>query len=201
MRRGLRRALLATGIAVLVLTVAPPLDEYGRRSLVGHMIQHLLHTDVVAPLLLLGLPALARPLRAVPPIPSLLFALGGIWAIHFTPLFEASLEHDGVHVLVHALFLACGLLMWAPVFDPGRLAPLLRAAYVFVALPLAGLLGFALHVTRAPLYPHYVALCGAGALADQHAGADVMWLGGCLLMFAAFMVVMLELARHEQAAA
>ncbi len=201
MKPGTRRAVQAAAIAIVVLTVAPPLDEYGRRSLVGHMIQHLLHTDVVAPLLLVGWPAVARPLRAVPPIPSLLLALAAIWAVHFTPLFEASLEHEATHVLVHALFLSCGLLMWAPVFDSGRLAPLLRAAYVFVALPLAGLLGFALHVTRAPLYPHYVALCGAGALADQHAGGDLMWLGGCLLMFAAFMVVMLELARHEQAAA
>lgn len=192
---------LALALVTLAVTVAPPLDDYGRRSLVGHMIQHLLHTDVVAPLLVLGLPSAARSLRVIPPVPSLLLALGGTWAIHFTPLFEASLEHGGVHVLVHGLFLACGLLMWAPVFDPDRLAPLPRAAYVFVALPLAGLLGFALHVTRAPLYPHYVALCGAGALADQHDGADVMWLGGCLLMFLAFMVVMIEFARREQQAA
>ena len=196
-----RRLVFAFALALLAVTVAPPLDTFGRRSLVGHMIQHLLHTDVVAPLLLLGWPALARPLRKIPTFPSLLLSLGGVWAIHFTPLFEASLERDDLHVLVHALFLACGLLMWAPVFDPGRLVPLLRAAYVFVALPLAGLLGFALHVTREPLYAHYVALCGAGALADQHAGGDVMWLGGCLLMAIAFMVVMVEFAHAEQQAA
>lgn len=193
--------MLALALGLLAVTVAPPLDDYGRRSLAGHMIQHLMHTDVVAPLLLVGWPVLARPLRAIAPFPSLLLSLGGVWAIHFTPLFEASLERDDVHALVHALFLICGLLMWAPVFDPERMVPLLRAAYVFVALPLAGLLGFALHVTREPLYHHYVVLCGAGALADQHAGGDVMWLGGCLLMTIAFMVVMIEFARREQQAA
>lgn len=198
MSAGVRRAAFFGAFTALLIALLPPVDDFALRSLVGHMIQHLIHTDVVAPLLVIAAPAMVRPLRRIPAMLSLLLSVGGIFAIHFSPLFEASLISMPIHLLVNALFVAFGILMWAPVFDPGRLPHLMRLAYVFVAIPITGLLGFALHVARFPLYPHYVAICGAGALADQQNGADVMWIGGCLLMFLAFMVVMLEFAQEEQ---
>lgn len=198
MSRGARRWCTALAVVACAATVVGPLDDAGRRSLVGHMLQHLSHTDVVAPLLVLGLPGLIRPLRPVPAAVLLAASLAGIWLIHLTPLFELSLERTDVHWLVHGLFIVCGVLMWTPVFDPGRLPGLARMAYVFAAIPLAGLIGFVLHVARAPLYPHYVATCGGGALADQQVGADVMWIGGCLLMFCAFLAVALEYLLREE---
>jgi putative membrane protein len=185
------------GIAVAVAAVLPPPDAWAQRSLVGHMVQHLVHTDVVPPLVFFGVPALTRPLRVVPAPASLFASLAIIWGIHFGPLFEASLESVPLDLLVQALFLAAGFLMWAPVFDPQRLSHAARLGYVFLAMPLTGFLGFAMYSNRLPLYAHYVRICGAGALADQQAGGELMWIGGSAIMFAGFMLLAFEYARHE----
>jgi cytochrome c oxidase assembly factor CtaG len=124
-------------------------------------------------------------------------AISLMWAIHLSPLFELSLEDDTYHALVHALFVLAGLLMWAPVFDGERLSYAARLLFVFVAMPLTGFLGFVLHSSRTVLYPHYAALCGAGALADQQHGAELMWVGGGTVMFIGFMLLAVEFARHE----
>jgi putative membrane protein len=177
---------LAAGIAVAIATVLPPLDAWAHRSLVGHMVQHLIHTDIVPPLVLFGAPLLARPLRILPAPLALFASLAIIWGIHFGPLFEASLESVPLYVLVQLSFLAAGFLMWAPVFDPQRLSH-----------ALTGFLGFVLYSNRFPLYPQYVRICGAGALADQQAGGELMWVGGSAIMFAGFMLLAFEYARHE----
>jgi cytochrome c oxidase assembly factor CtaG len=189
-------ALLA-GIAVAVATVLPAPDVWAHRSLVGHMVQHLIHTDLVPPLVLFGMPLLARPFRIVPAPLALFASLAIIWGIHFGPLFEASLESAWLFALVQLLFLAAGFLMWAPVFDPQRLSHAARLGYVFLAMPLTGFLGFVLYTNRFPLYAHYVRICGAGALADQQAGGELMWVGGSTIMFAGFMLLAFEYARHE----
>jgi cytochrome c oxidase assembly factor CtaG len=189
-------ALLA-GIAVAVAAVLPPLDTWAHRSLVGHMVQHLVHTDIVPPLVLFGMPRLARPFRIFPAPLALFASLAIIWGVHFGPLFEASLESAPLNALVQVLFLAAGFLMWAPVFDPDRLSHVARLGYVFLAMPLTGFLGFVMYSNRIPLYAHYVRICGGGALADQQAGGEVMWVGGSAIMFAGFMLLAFEYARHE----
>jgi putative membrane protein len=189
-------ALLA-GVAVALATVAPPMDAWAHRSLVGHMVQHLAHTDVVPPLVLFGVPSLTRPFRFVPAPVALFASLAIIWGIHFGPLFEASLENTVADVLVQLLFLGAGFLMWAPVFDRQRLSHAARLGYVFLAMPLTGFLGFALYSNRFPLYAHYVRVCGGGALADQQAGGELMWVGGSAIMFVGFMLLAFEYARHE----
>lgn len=196
-RSARRPYVFAVGIAVAVATVLPPLDDWGERSLVGHMVQHLLHTDVVPPLLFFAAPQLTRPFRAVPAPVSLFASIVLIAGIHFSPLFEASLEAPAIHTLVHVLFLLAGALMWAPVFDPDRLSSIVRLGYVFLAMPITGFLGFLMYSNRLPLYAHYVHICGAGALADQQAGGELMWVGGSGIMFVGFMLVALELARNE----
>jgi putative membrane protein len=190
-------AALLAGIGVALATVLPPLDDWAQRSLSGHMVQHLIDTDIVPPLLLFGAPLLTRPFRVIPAPLALFASLAIIWGIHFGPLFEASLEHVPLRVLVHALFLLAGFLMWAPVFDPQRLSQIARLGYVFLAMPLTGFLGFVLYTNRLPLYAHYVRICGAGALADQQAGGELMWIGGSAIMFAGFMLLAFEYARHE----
>jgi putative membrane protein len=192
-----RPYVLLAGLAVALATVLPPLDDWAHRSLVGHMVQHLLHTDVVPPLVFFGVPLLTCPLRVVPAPLALFASLAIIWGIHFGPLFDASLESAPLYALVQALFLTAGCLMWAPVFDPERLSHAARLGYVFLAMPLTGFLGFVLYANRLPLYAHYVHICGGGALADQQAGGELMWVGGSAIMFVGFMLLAIEYARHE----
>jgi cytochrome c oxidase assembly factor CtaG len=188
---------LVAGVLVAIATVLPPLDAWAHRSLVGHMVQHLVHTDIVPPLLLFGVPGWTRPFRVVPAPLALFASLAIIWGIHFGPLFEASLESTPLYVLVQVLFLTAGFLMWAPVFDPRRLSHAARLGYVFLAMPLTGFLGFVLYSNRFPLYAQYVRICGGGALADQQAGGELMWVGGSAIMFLGFMLLAFEYARHE----
>jgi cytochrome c oxidase assembly factor CtaG len=185
------------GVAVALAVVSPPMNAWAHRSLSGHMAQHLVHTDIVPPLLLFGVPGLARAFRVLPAPAALFASLAIVWGVHFGPLFEASLENAAVDAFVQAAFLAAGFLMWAPVFDPLRLSHAARLGYVFLAMPLTGFLGFVLYSNRVPLYAHYVQICGAGALADQQAGGELMWVGGSALMFAGFMLLAFEYARHE----
>jgi cytochrome c oxidase assembly factor CtaG len=192
-----RPYVLLAGVALAAASMLPPLADWAQRSLVGHMTQHLIHTDAIPPLIFFGVPLAARVFRAVPAPVSLFVSLALVWGIHFSPLFEASLEHAPYAVLVDVLFLAAGGLMWAPVFDPQRLDHAARLGYVFLAMPLISFLGFALYSNRVPLYPHYVHVCGAGALADQQAGGELMWVGGGTIMFLGFMLLAFEYARHE----
>ena len=189
-------AVLA-GLAVTLGTLLPPLSDWAQRSLSGHMVQHLIDTDIVPPLLLFGAPFLARPFRWIPAPLGLFASLAIVWGVHFGPLFEASLEYAPLGIVVHALFLFAGFLMWAPVFDPQRLNHAARLGYVFLAMPLTGFLGFVLYTNRFPLYAHYARICGAGALADQQAGGELMWVGGTAIMFTGFMLLAFEYARHE----
>ena len=193
----LRPNAFLAGLAVVFATLLPPLDDWAQRSLSGHMVQHLIDTDIVPPLLLFGVPVLARPFRRIPAPFGLFVSLAIIWGVHFGPLFEASLEFAPLRILVHALFVFAGFLMWAPVFDPQRLGHAARLGYVFMAMPLTGFLGFVLYTNRFPLYAHYARICGAGALADQQAGGELMWVGGSAIMFAGFMLLAFEYARHE----
>jgi cytochrome c oxidase assembly factor CtaG len=192
-----RRYALLTGVAIVLAVELPFVAGWAHRSLVGHMVQHLAHTDIVPPLLFFGMPRLTRPFRALPAPLALLGSLALIWSIHFGPLFELSLENGLANALVQTLFLVAGLLLWAPVFDPERLSHATRLGYVFLAMPLTGFLGFVMYASRLPLYAQYVKTCGAGALADQQAGGELMWVGGSGIMFAGFMLLAFEYARHE----
>jgi putative membrane protein len=192
-----RPFFLWSGIAIAIATVLPPLDGWAQRSLTGHMVQHLIDTDVIPPLLLFAVPLLARPFRVIPAPLALFASLAIVWGVHFGPLFEASLEHAPLRALVHGLFLLAGFLMWAPVFDPQRLSHIAQLGYVFLAMPLTGFLGFVLYTNRFPLYAQYVRICGSGALADQQTGGELMWIGGSAIMFAGFMLLAFEYARHE----
>jgi cytochrome c oxidase assembly factor CtaG len=192
-----RPVALLAGLAVLAVSLSPPAAAWVERSLVGHMVLHLVHTDVVPPLIFFGLPLATRPFRVLPAPLCLFASLAIIWGVHFSPFFEASLERAPYAVLADLLFLTAGALMWAPVFDPDRLPLAARLGYVFLAMPLTGFLGFVIYSTRVPLYAHYVRVCGAGALADQQAGGELMWIGGSAIMFVGFMILACEFARQE----
>jgi len=217
------------GVLVALLTLLSPLDALGDRAFAPHMVQHLLLTDVVAPLLLFGgpLPLLlgaVRPragrrtvailrspfVRAAtsPPVAWLQF-VGLLWAIHYSPLYDAALENNALHAWEHALFLGSALLFWLPVVPLGApietargLAYPMRMLYVFLAMPAEGLLGFTIYTAQRVMYPHYAAATnpfGLTAAEDQRYAGEWMWLGAMLLMFVALVFCVRAWAREEEA--
>jgi putative membrane protein len=125
------------------------------------------------------------------------------WVAHFSPLFDLALEHEGVHQLEHAGFLASGLLFWWPVVGadpaPRRLGYPARALYVLLQMPVSSFLGMAILFAGAPLYPHYATLgpvYGSSALADQQLAGGIMWLAGDVVLIAAVLAVVAAWMRH-----
>ena len=210
-----------TAIVAGLVAIESPLDAAGDARFVPHMVQHLILTDVTAPLLLLGAPLLlalsVAPNRVARRIVGFLKSPVGrvlafpiftwtvfilaLWLLHFTGFFEAALENEALHVLEHAIYLGTALLFWFPViaigptpWAQGALAFPLRLLYLLVAMPAEGMLGFTLNSARHVLYPQY-AVAGLG---DQATAGEIMWIGGTLAMFVAFMIVGYEWAVHEQ---
>jgi putative membrane protein len=193
-------AAFAAGLVVVAASLLGPIDALADASLAWHMVQHLALVTVAAPLLLLGAPlrlamaalparpaaALARalnsaPLRVLthPAFAWLQFAVV-LYGTHFSPLYEAALENESVHIGEHALYMASALIFWTPLLAvaPAPHAPShpVRLLALFLALPMSAFLGFAFYVTQHVLYVHYAA--HAGALDDQMNAGAVMWLAG-----------------------
>lgn len=186
------------GLFVIAATLFGPLDARADASLSWHMLQHLALISLAAPLLLLGAPlrlalatlpargaaTLVRVLNSAPlrVIDHPLFGLGLLTAVlygtHFSPLYEAALEHPNVHALEHVLYLTTGLIYWSPIFAvapaPHAVSHPVRILALFLSLPMGAFLGFAFYVSNRVLYAHYAAR--PGALEDQLNAGAVMWL-------------------------
>jgi putative membrane protein len=193
-------AAFACGLAVVAAVLLGPVDARADASLSWHMVQHLALVSLAAPLLLLGAPlrlalgalppraaaALARALNSTPvrilthPAAAWVqFALV-LYGTHFSPLYEAALENEAVHVCEHILYLASALVFWTPLLAvaPAPHAPPhpVRILALFLALPMSAFLGFAFWVGRSVLYAHYAGQ--PDALADQMNAGAVMWIAG-----------------------
>jgi putative membrane protein len=223
-----RVTAFVAGMLVLWASLVPPLDTYAGRRFAIHMVQHLLLTLVAAPLLTLGAPvamarfaaprswqrlirlALRHPVIQAMQYPVLTWSafLAVMWGSHYSALYESALEHPLVHLLEHALYLGAALLFWMPVTaaEPSRwrMSHALRLFYVMVAGPPNVFLALTLYQSTRPLYPHYEVanlLAGRSPLADQRAGAAVMWILGGIPFLIAMIAVAAAWARHEASVA
>ncbi len=221
-----RAVAFAGGLAAVAVALGGPVEAYADVLLSVHMAQHLLLTLVAAPLLALGAPVslalrssvpVRRPVLAVVrsrparvlahPLVAWVAFGAGMFAVHFTALYEAALASPWIHALEHVLFLALGWLFWAPVVArdgaPGvRLSEPVRMLYLATAAPLQALLALAIVSASAPLYPHYAKLPGRpreAAVVDQGLAGVVMWLAGAMILTIALLLVATSWRRSEQA--
>ena len=181
-----RLVAFVSGVVFVWVAVGSPLGDLDHQLLTAHMAQHLLLMTVAAPLILLGVPAIAlshglprgfirrlpEPLVQSRPV----FRLGRIvthpvfcWLAstavvigwHVPALFELGMKSAGWHEAEQACFLAAGLLFWWPVVQPWpRLDTWPRwriPLYLFLAtLPCDALSAFLAFCNRV-VYPHYQA--------------------------------------------
>ncbi len=181
----------------MFLALVLPLDELGDSYLFSaHMVQHLCLTIVVPPLLLLGTPGwLVEPLlrkamifriARVLTFPVVAFFLYNIdfWLWHAPPLYNATLENQGIHIFEHATFIVFGVIYWWPVFSPSALLPRLSMGGQVLYLFLSGMPAVALGAGLTflpPLYAPYLAaprIWGLTAATDQQLGGLIMWIPG-----------------------
>ncbi|MEO6207579.1 MAG: cytochrome c oxidase assembly protein, partial [Candidatus Limnocylindrales bacterium] len=190
-----------------------------------HMVQHVLLTMVAAPLIALSapitlllrvaspgtrrrwvLPVLhSRAVRVLAfPVVAWIGFAAVLWATHFSPLFDASLEDPLVHDLEHALFLGSALLFWWPAvaLDPAprRMPHPVRALYAFLQLPQNTFLAVVILGATNVLYPHYASTgrtWGPTPLQDQQLAAGIMWIAGDIVFIVAIIAILYGWMRAE----
>src|SRR5215213_10271949 len=181
-----RPVAYACGLLSVAVALFSPLDALAARYFAAHMAQHLLLTQIAAPLLSLGMPVVPM-LWAIPPtarralgstfarawcLPWLArqltrppVALGihavTVWFWHIPEAYEAALRSSLTHDLQHASLMVTALLFWWPVIHPipGRpgLAHGARLLYVGIGMIVQSkLLGALLTFSNTPIYPVYL---------------------------------------------
>ena len=213
------------GMAAIAVALLSGIDAYDTTLFSIHMVQHVLLMLVAAPLLALGAPVTlalrvsspetrrrwllpvlhSRILRVMahPVVAWIMFA-AMMWAVHFSPLFDASLENPIVHELEHVLFLTGALLFWWPAvaLDPApwRMSHPARIGYLFTQMTQNTFLAVVILNATTPLYPHYASLVrpwGMTAIEDQRLAAGIMWIAGDLIFLTAILAVVYGWMRAE----
>jgi putative membrane protein len=191
-----------SAIALLFVSLQGPLHELSDYySFSAHMVQHLLVTLIMPPLLLKGIPAwLIDPvlrLRYVFPVvrfitsPFIGFALFNVvFALWHVPSFyQMALGRPAIHSLEHILFMSTAILTWWPIYSPTKLLPQLsdplQMLYLFAQSIIPTILGAIITFADIILYPYYAAaprVIGLSPLDDQQAAGLLMWLGGATVV-------------------
>ena len=195
-----------SGLVVMFASLNGPIHDLSDDYLFSaHMVQHLLLTLAVPPLLLAGVPGrmlrpvLSRP-RVAPiarfltraPICFVLFNIViAIW--HLPPFYNAAMANHNLHILEHLMFMAAAVLMWWPLMSQlpefPRLAYPGQMLYSFLmSLPMSII---AIYIAMADhvLYPAYSSaprVLPLSPLEDQLLGALIMWIPGGII----FMIIM-----------
>ena len=194
---GQQLAWLGLGIALLWLASDWPLHDIAEEYLFSaHMVQHMLLTYFVPPVLLLATPEwLARLVlgrgRAkrvfyflARPVPAALIFNGFLLFTHAPGVVNLSVQNPVVHYLVHTGLVSSAFLLWMPVCGPLpelRISYPAQMLYLFVTsiIPTvpAGWLTFADGVVYSA-YDVPARLWGISVTSDQQAAGAIMKLVG-----------------------
>src|ERR1700722_14383768 len=204
-RRPTRRQAMWFAIAMgAILFAQTELDELADARIFSmHMLQHLMQTFLIPPLILLGTPGwmlrpwiLSRPIKPVarmlttPVVAFLIFSAVFVTA-HFPPIFDRMCRDENFNIFLHLLFMAAGILLWSATFRPLPELPRLlypaQILYLFLlTIPLTAVAAPITLATRV-IYPWYTEGAhgwGLKPLDDQVLGGLIMWIGqGTYLMF------------------
>jgi len=195
-----------------------PVHDLAETSLFSlHMIEHMVLSLVVPPLLLmgtprwladltLGRPAVARVLRPLArPVPAFIIFNATFVVIHWPDLVGWMLTSQPIHFAVHAWLFFAAVLMWMPVLSPTVAIPKLtrpgQMMYLFGQSLLPTIPASFLTFSSVAIYPVYgnaAEAFGITAVADQTVAGIVMKLGGGLLIWVTIAVIWMRWTREER---
>jgi putative membrane protein len=194
------------GLFVMFASLNGPIHDLSDYYLFSaHMVQHLLLTLAMPPLLLAGVPGwMLRPLLARQRVASIArfftrapiaFVIFNVVmaAWHLPPLYNAAMANHNIHILEHLMFMAAAVLMWWPLLS--QLPELPRLAYpgqmlysFLMSIPMS-IVAVYIALSDHVLYPAYAAaprVLPISPLEDQLLGALIMWIPGGII----FMIIM-----------
>jgi putative membrane protein len=214
-----QRLCFGAGLLVLFAALNGPIHDLSDYYLFSaHMVQHLLLTMVVMPLLIAGTSGwMVRPLlrwravdgaaRAVT-APGVCYTLFNVTIIawHLPPLYNLAMANHGVHIVQHLCFLAASGLMWWPLMSPlpelPRLSLPKQMLYVVLLMLPMSIVGMSLTYADRVLYPAYEGaprIWGISPREDQMIGGLIMWIPGGLALIGVATVVFFRWAATESA--
>lgn len=210
-------AAFYSGLVILLLSTESPIDHLGEIFLFWvHMVQHMLLTFTVPPLILLGLrghlPDIPKRILPVarfftqPMVASLLFN-GVFSAFHLPSLYEWAIANRFYHSIEHLVLVGLAFLFWTPIIGPHRqllhLSEPGKIVYVFLSgllmIPVFAGVTFA----DAALYPSHVdapRIMSLTPLEDQQLGGIIMKLWGGLVYVIVLVVAFYRWVAQDPAA-
>ncbi len=223
---GRTASFLCGGLGTVVLATMSGLASYDDTLFSAHMVQHMLLTMVAPVFLALGAPVtlalrtapaaprqtLLRVLHSRPaavlasPLVGWVLFVATPFALYFTGLYEATLRHAGLHVLLHVHFVLVGCLFLWPLLGldpvPGRVSHGLRLVLIFTTLPFHAFLGLAIMGSGSVIAGDYYAALGrpwgASPLSDQHTGGGILWAAGDLVGLLLLGTLLMQWMRAEE---
>ncbi len=217
-----QRSFFFSGLLLMFASLNGPIHDLSDDYLFSaHMVQHLLLTLAVPPLLLAGTPGwMLRPVlsrrRIAPvarfftraPIAFVTFNLViAVW--HLPAFYNAAMAHHSLHILEHLMFMAAAVLMWWPLLSQlpefPRLAYPGQMLYSFLMSIPMSIVAIYIAMADHVLYPAYSAaprVLPLSTLEDQLLGALIMWIPGGLIFIIIMTVVFFKWnARGEDSTA
>lgn len=206
---GLQKLSFFSGLFVMFVSLNGPLHDLSDYYLFSaHMVQHLLLTLLLPPLLIGGTPGwMLRPLirpQAVRRVaefvtkPAMCFVIFNLVIIvwHLPIFYNAAMANHNIHIVEHLMFMAGAVLLWWPFMSP--LPELPRLAYpgqlLYCFLTTIPMSVVAVYITMADhvLYPAYASaprLWQLTPMMDQRAGGLIMWIPGSMVFYAIMTIV------------
>lgn len=202
----------AAGVFFLWLASDWPLHDLSEDYLYSvHMIQHLLITFVVPPLLLMSVPeALARVVfgtdnkvlrRLTHPVVAGVSFNMAVALTHLPWVVNTAADNGAFHYVVHTVLFGLALLMWMPVCGPLREFRLglpgqmvyLFAMSILPTVP-AGFLTFA----ESPIYEAYTGAFGIEPDSDQQAAGLIMKIVGGFYLWVIIAVLFFKWSAQQE---
>ena len=218
-------AFLLGGLGSIAAVSVTGVEAYDTTLLSIHMIQHMTLTMVGPIFLALGAPvtlalrtmrpkprkALLRVLHSrvvrVLTFPLVTFGLFVIspFALYFTSLYRATLEHAWAHELIHVHFIVTGCLFFWPLLGldplPNRWPYPARALLMVLSVPFHTVLGLTIMQSRTLLggdwYPN-LNLSWADPWSDQVVAGGVLWAGGEIVSVTMLGILVVQWIRHSE---
>jgi putative membrane protein len=215
--RASQRVAFFSGLLVIFASLNGPLHDLSDYYLFSaHMVQHLLLSLAVPPLLLAGTPGwLLRPLLASPAVGAIARAITrpircfiifnvviSLW--HLPPLYNTAMAYHPVHIVQHLTFMAASVLMWWPFLSPlpelPRLAYPGQMLYCFLMVIPMSIVAIYIAMADHVLYPAYAIaprLWDITPMSDQQIGGLIMWVPGGLLFYVVMTFVFFKWAGRD----